>query len=41
MIERKYVVNLDRCRDRMESFDDSYTRWSATDYRDLQDNNMD
>jgi len=37
MIERKYVVNLDRCLDRMESFDDSYTRWSATDYRDLQD----
>lgn len=38
MVERKYVVNLDRCRDRMESFDDSYTRWSATDYRDLQQN---
>ena len=37
MIERKYVINLDRCLDRMESFDDSYTRWSATDYRDLQD----
>jgi len=38
MIERKYVINLERCRDRMESFDDSYTRWSATDYQDLPHN---
>ena len=38
MIERKFVINLDRCLDRMESFDDSYTRWSATDYKDLGDN---
>jgi len=38
MIERKYVINLDRCLDRMESFDDSYTRWSATDYQDLPHN---
>jgi len=37
MIERKYVVNLDRCKDRMDNFDDSYTRWSATDYKDLGD----
>jgi len=38
MIERKYVINLDRCKERMDYFDDSFTRWSATDYRDLQHN---
>ena len=33
----KFVINLDRCQDRMKYFDDSYTRWSAVDGTDLDD----
>ena len=33
----KFVINLDRCQDRMKYFDDSYTRWSAVDGADLDD----
>jgi GR25 family glycosyltransferase involved in LPS biosynthesis len=32
----KFVINLNRSHDRFEKyFDDSYTRWEATDYKDL------
>ena len=32
----KFVINLNRSKDRFEKyFDDSYTRWEATDYKDL------
>lgn len=34
---KKFVINLERCVDRMDNFDDSYTRWAATDYKDLDD----
>ena len=27
---RKFVINLDSCKERMNSFDDTHTRWSAT-----------
>ena len=33
----KFVINLERCLERMDYFDDSYTRWIATDYKDLDD----
>ena len=36
MIQRKFVINLERCSDRMDNYDDSHTRWLATDYGDLQ-----
>lgn len=36
---KKFVINLERCLDRMDNFDDSYTRWVATDYKDLDDSN--
>ena len=35
----KFVVNLDRCKDRMKYFDKSYTRWSAVDGAVLKDDN--
>ena len=35
---KKFVINLERCIDRMVYFDKSYTRWIATDYKDLDDN---
>ena len=35
----KFVINLERCLERMDYFDDSYTRWIATDYKDLDDDN--
>tara|TARA_R110001632_G_scaffold7543_1_gene30029 strand:+ start:4490 stop:5848 length:1359 start_codon:yes stop_codon:yes gene_type:complete len=34
---KKFVINLERCLERMDMFDDSYTRWIATDYKDLDD----
>ncbi len=34
---KKFVINLERCIERMDNFDDSYTRWVATDYKDLDD----
>ena len=36
MIDRKFVINLERCSDRMNNYDDSHTRWIATDYVDLK-----
>ena len=33
----KFVINLERCLERMDYFDDSYKRWVATDYKDLDD----
>lgn len=35
----KFVVNLDRCKDRMLFFDKSYTRWAAIDGAELSDDN--
>ena len=35
----KFVVNLDRCKDRMKYFDKSFKRWSAVDGADLKDDN--
>ena len=35
MIQRKFVINLERCGERMNNYDDSHTRWLATDYKDL------
>jgi len=35
MIQRKFVINLDKCKERMDYFDDSHTRWSATNYEDV------
>lgn len=36
----KFVINLNRSQDRFKKyFDNSYTRWEAIDYKDLQDNN--
>ena len=34
---KKFVINLERCINRMDMFDNSYTRWIATDYKDLDD----
>jgi len=31
----KFYINLERCTDRQKYFDDTYTRWEATDYKDL------
>lgn len=31
----KFVINLDSCKDRMDTFDKSYTRWPATHYEEL------
>ncbi len=36
MIQRKFVINLERCGERMNNYDDSHTRWLATDYVDLK-----
>ena len=36
---KKFVINLERCLQRMDLFDDSYTRWIATDYKDLDEDN--
>lgn len=33
----KFVINLKRCEDRMKYFDDSWARWEATDYKDIDD----
>jgi len=35
----KFVVNLDRCKDRMKYFDKSFKRWSAVDGANLKDDN--
>ncbi len=35
----KFVINLDRCQDRMKYFDKSFKRWSAVDGNDLKDDN--
>jgi len=35
----KFVINLDRCKDRMIFFDKSYKRWSAIDGADLREDN--
>jgi len=32
---RKFVINLDKCKERMDYFDESHTRWSATDYTEV------
>ena len=32
----KFVINLDRCKDRMLLFDNTWTRWEATDGKDLE-----
>jgi GR25 family glycosyltransferase involved in LPS biosynthesis len=32
----KFVINLNRFDERMKYFDDTYTRWIATDWKDLQ-----
>jgi len=37
MIQRKFVINLDKCKERMNNFDDSHTRWSATDYENVSE----
>ena len=34
----KFFINLNRCPDRLEYFDDTWTRWEATDWKDLDDN---
>jgi GR25 family glycosyltransferase involved in LPS biosynthesis len=31
----KFFINLNRCADRLEYFDDTWTRWEATDWKDL------
>lgn len=31
----KFVINLNRCSDRLQYYDDSYTRWEAVDGNDL------
>ncbi len=31
----KFFINLDRCKDRQKYFDDTWTRWEATDWKDL------
>ena len=38
---RIFVINLDRAKDRWEYYkhDERFTRWSATDYTKLNDNN--
>ena len=38
MIQRKFVINLERCSERMNNYDDSHTRWIASDYIDLKGN---
>ena len=31
----KFFINLDRCNDRQKYFDNSWTRWRATDWKEL------
>ena len=40
MIQRKFVINLERCSDRMNNYDDSHTRWIASDYIDLKGSSL-
>tara|TARA_R110002126_G_scaffold722_6_gene4598 strand:+ start:5328 stop:6695 length:1368 start_codon:yes stop_codon:yes gene_type:complete len=35
---KKFVINLERCLERMDNFDDTYSRWVANDCLDLDDN---
>tara|TARA_R110000824_G_C15136116_1_gene669518 strand:+ start:467 stop:1114 length:648 start_codon:yes stop_codon:yes gene_type:complete len=34
----KFFINLNRCPKRLNYFGDTWTRWEATDYKDLDDN---
>ena len=37
----KFVINLDRSKDRWDFYKNGdYTKWSATDYKDLNDNDL-
>ena len=34
----KFFINLSRCNDRLQYFDETWTRWEATDYKELDNN---
>ena len=34
----KFFINLNRCPERLEYFDDTWIRWEATDWKELDDN---